>query len=44
MEPLAPAVLAWLTPADIEIRFYDDRLEAIPYDEPTDLVAYHGPA
>lgn len=39
MEPLAPAVLANLTPPEVEIRFYDDRLEAIPYDEPTDLVA-----
>ena len=39
MEPLAPAVLAHLTPPDIEVRFHDDRLEAIPFDEPTDLVA-----
>jgi radical SAM superfamily enzyme YgiQ (UPF0313 family) len=39
MEPLPPAALAGLTPGDVEIRFYDDRLEAIPYDEPTDLVA-----
>ncbi|MFN8607322.1 MAG: radical SAM protein [Vulcanimicrobiota bacterium] len=39
MEPLPPAVLAALTPADVEVRFYDDRLEAIPYAEPTDLVA-----
>jgi radical SAM superfamily enzyme YgiQ (UPF0313 family) len=39
MEPLAPALLASLTPSDIEIRFYDDRLEPIPYDEATDLVA-----
>ena len=41
MEPLAPAVLAALTPrnSDIEIRFYDDRTESIPYDEKTDLVA-----
>ena len=41
MEPLAPATLAGLTPkdADIEIRFYDDRTESIPFDEPTDLVA-----
>jgi len=39
MEPLAPAVLAGLTPGDIDIRFYDDRLEAIPFDEETDLVA-----
>ena len=33
------AVLAALTPRDIEVRFYDDRLEQIPFDEPTDLVA-----
>ena len=41
MEPLAPATLAGLTPRerDTEIRFYDDRMEAIPFDEPTDLVA-----
>lgn len=39
MEPLAPAVLAALTPSDVEVRFYDDRLEDIPFDEPTDLVA-----
>lgn len=39
MEPLAPAVLAGLTPRDVEVKFYDDRLEGIPFDEPTDLVA-----
>ncbi|MBL8169896.1 MAG: B12-binding domain-containing radical SAM protein, partial [Acidobacteria bacterium] len=39
MEPLAPATLAGLTPQDVEIRFYDDRMERIPFDEPTDLVA-----
>ncbi len=39
MEPLAPATLAALTPADVDVRFYDDRMETIPYDEPTDLVA-----
>lgn len=39
MEPLAPAVLAGLTPPDVQVRFYDDRMEPIPYDEPTDLVA-----
>jgi radical SAM superfamily enzyme YgiQ (UPF0313 family) len=41
MEPLAPATLAGLTPRDrdTQIRFYDDRTEDIPYDEPTDLVA-----
>ncbi|HEX2186949.1 MAG TPA: radical SAM protein [Chloroflexota bacterium] len=39
MEPLAPAVLAGLTPPGVEVRFYDDRMEPIPYDAPTDLVA-----
>jgi radical SAM superfamily enzyme YgiQ (UPF0313 family) len=39
MEPLAPAVIAGLTPRDVEVKFYDDRMEVIPYDEPTDLVA-----
>jgi radical SAM superfamily enzyme YgiQ (UPF0313 family) len=39
MEPLPPATLAGLTPDDIDVRFYDDRMESIPYDEPTDLVA-----
>lgn len=39
MEPLAPAVLAALTPRNIEVRFYDDRMEPVPYEEPTDLAA-----
>jgi radical SAM superfamily enzyme YgiQ (UPF0313 family) len=39
MEPLPAATIAGLTPKDIEIRFYDDRMETIPFDEPTDLVA-----
>ena len=39
MEPLPVAALAGLTPDDIELRFHDDRLERIPLDEPTDLVA-----
>lgn len=38
MEPLPPAAIAGLTPPGVEIRFYDDRMERIPYDEPTDLV------
>ena len=38
MEPLPAAVIAGLTPRDIEVRFYDDRMELIPYDEPTDAV------
>jgi radical SAM superfamily enzyme YgiQ (UPF0313 family) len=39
MEPLPVAVLSALTPKDVEQKFHDDRLELIPYDEPTDLVA-----
>ncbi len=39
MEPLPPALLAGMTPKEVEIKFYDDRMELIPYDEPTDLVA-----
>ena len=38
MEPLGPAMLAAVTPPDVEVRFVDDRLEAIPYGEPTDAV------
>ncbi len=39
MEPIPAALIAALAPSDVEKRFYDDRLEPIPYDEPTDLVA-----
>ena len=41
MEPLAPATLAGLTPREqgFDVRFYDDRTEAVPFDEPADLVA-----
>lgn len=39
MEPLPAAAIAGLTPKDVDIRFYDDRMEKIPYDEPTDAVA-----
>lgn len=39
MEPLQLGILAALTPKDVEVVLYDDRMEAIPYDEPTDLVA-----
>ncbi len=39
MEPLELGVLAGLTPPEIECVLYDDRFEAIPFDEPTDLVA-----
>lgn len=36
MEPLPVATLAGLTPADIDLRFFDDRMEMIDYDAPTD--------
>lgn len=39
MEPLSLGVIAGMTPPDVEIVLYDDRMESIPYDEPTDLVA-----
>ncbi len=39
MEPLQLGVLAGLTPEDVEVKFYDDRCENIPFDEETDLVA-----
>ena len=39
MEPLPAATLAGLTPAGVSVKFYDDRMEIIPFDEPTDLVA-----
>lgn len=39
MEPLMLGVIAGLTPPDVEVVLYDDRIEAIPYAEATDLVA-----
>jgi radical SAM superfamily enzyme YgiQ (UPF0313 family) len=39
MEPLSLGALAGFTPPDVEVKLYDDRLEPIPFDEPTDLVA-----
>src|SRR5690242_7319500 len=39
MQPLSMALLASLTPPDVEVRFHDDRVEDVPFDEPTDLVA-----
>lgn len=39
MEPLQLGILAALTPKEIEVVMYDDRMEPIPYDEPTDIVA-----
>jgi radical SAM superfamily enzyme YgiQ (UPF0313 family) len=37
MQPLSMAVLAGLMPAGVDLRFYDDRMEVVPLDEPTDL-------
>lgn len=39
MEPLALAMLAGLTPPGVTLSLHDDRLEAIPFDAPVDLVA-----
>ncbi len=39
MEPLPLAVLANLTPKDVELSFVDDRMEALDTSQPTDLVA-----
>ncbi len=39
MEPLVFAILKAMTPPDIEIVFYDERLEEIPTDESADFVA-----
>ncbi len=39
MEPLTIATLAGLTPKDVDLNFYDDRIEPINYEAPTDLVA-----
>ena len=39
IEPLVFGILAGLTPPDVERVLYDERVEDIPFDEPTDLVA-----
>src|SRR2546430_6406719 len=39
MEPLQLGVIAGMTPPDVDVALHDDRMEPIPYDEPTDLVA-----
>lgn len=39
MEPLTVAVLSALTPPHVEQELFDDRIELIDYDTPTDLVA-----
>src|SRR5262249_35523389 len=39
MEPLTIATLAGLTPPDVEVRYFDERIEAIDFEAPADLVA-----
>ena len=39
MEPLTIATLAGLTPDDVEVAYFDERIEPIRFDDPTDLVA-----
>ena len=39
MEPLTLGVLAATTPPDVECVLYDDRMEDLPFDEPTALAA-----
>jgi radical SAM superfamily enzyme YgiQ (UPF0313 family) len=39
MEPLGLSVIAGMTPSDVDIDFFDDRCEEIPFENPTDLVA-----
>ena len=39
MQPLVFAILAGLTPPDVEIELYDERIEPVPFDIETDLVA-----
>lgn len=39
MEPIGIAQAAALTPDDVEIKFFDDRVEEIDYDTETDYVA-----
>ncbi len=39
LEPLAFGILAKLTPPDVEVVLHDARIEPVPLDEPTDLVA-----
>lgn len=39
MEPLVIATLAGITPADIELKFFDERIEEINFEDSTDLVA-----
>lgn len=39
MEPLPAALISALLPPEVERTFFDDRMELLDYDRPTDLVA-----
>lgn len=39
LQPLVFALLKALTPLNVEMVFYDDRIEDVPFDAPTDVVA-----
>jgi radical SAM superfamily enzyme YgiQ (UPF0313 family) len=39
MEPLPPAAIAGLTPRAVQVKFHDDRMERIPFEDETDLAA-----
>ncbi len=39
MEPLQLGILAALTPSGVNCALYDDRVETVPFDQPTDLAA-----
>ncbi len=39
LEPLPLAILAGLTPPDIDRVMFDDRIESVPFDTPADMVA-----
>ena len=39
MEPLQAGVLAELTPPDVDCLLFDDRMEAVDYDERVELAA-----
>lgn len=38
-EPYVFAILKSLTPKDVEVKLFDERLESVDFDEPTDCVA-----
>ncbi len=39
LPPMSMSILAARTPADVEITFYDDKIEVVPEDDTPDLVA-----